>query len=83
MPQQLKTQFNSIHNSGIEQQQQSSSHIHPQRHNMGIQHGGVKRRDEKVEIGEHDGHGAVDDAVGAVDETFGLVRIAGIIRGES
>ena len=44
---------------------------------MGIQHGSIERGDKQIEIGEHNGHGAVDDAVGAVDEAFGLVGIAG------
>ena len=41
-------------------------------------HAGVERCDEEVEIGQHDCHGAVDDTVAAVHETFGLVRVAGV-----
>lgn len=43
---------------------------------MRVQHGRVERGDEEVEVREHDGHGPVDDAVGAVDEALGLVRVA-------
>lgn len=43
---------------------------------MGVEHGGVERCDEQIQISEHNCHGTVDDAVGAVDESLGLVRIA-------
>ena len=43
---------------------------------MRIQHRSVKRRDEEIKISQHDSHSTVNDAVGAVDETFGLVRVA-------
>ncbi len=49
---------------------------------MGVQHGGVERRDEEIEICEHNGHGAVDDTVRAVDEALGLVCVPGGIRCE-
>ncbi len=50
---------------------------------MRVQHGSVERRDEEIEICEHDGHGAVDDAVRAVDEALGLVCVPGGIRCKS
>lgn len=46
---------------------------------MRVQHGGVERSDEEVEIGQHDGHGTVDDAIGAVDEALGLVGVTGVV----
>ena len=33
-----------------------------------VQHGGVERGDEEIEVGDHDGYGAVDDAFGAINE---------------
>lgn len=49
---------------------------------MGVQHGCVERGYEKIKICEHNGHGAVDDAVGAIDEAFRLVREPGRVRRE-
>ena len=49
---------------------------------MRVQQRRIKRRDKKIKISQHDGHSTVDDAVGAVDETFGLVGIAGAVGGE-
>ena len=50
---------------------------------MGVQHGGVEWRDEQIEICEHNGHGAVDDAIRTVNEALGLVCEPGGIRCES
>ena len=60
----------------MEKSRDLSCHVKTQRHNMGVQHGSVERRDEQIFIGEHDGHGTVDDAVRAVDESLRLVRVA-------
>ena len=49
---------------------------------MRVQHGRVEWRDEKIEVCEHNGHGAVDDAVGAVDEALGLIGESGGVRCE-
>ena len=49
---------------------------------MGVQHRCVEGSDEEVEIGEHDSHSAVDDAVGAVDVTLGLVGVARVVASE-
>lgn len=49
---------------------------------MRVQHGCVEWRHEQVEIGDHDRHGTIYDAVGAVDETLGLVCEAGVVARE-
>ena len=50
---------------------------------MGVQHGRVERRDEQIQVGKHHCHRTVDDAVGAVDESFRLVRVTCVVGCES
>jgi len=46
-----------------------------------VQHAGIKRRDEQVEVGKHDSHGAVDDTVVAVHKALWLVGVASTVAG--
>ena len=56
-----------------------SSRVHAQGHDMGVQHGGVKWRDEQIKVCKHHGHGTVDDTVTTINVTFGLVGIASVV----
>ena len=49
---------------------------------MRVQHGGVERSDEEIEVGDHDRHGAVDDALGAIHIAQRLVCEAGVVSRE-
>lgn len=44
-----------------------------------VNHRHVEWRDEEVRVGKEDGHGTVDDAIIAVDETLWLEGVAGVV----
>lgn len=56
-----------------------TSHIQAEGDNVGIEHGQVKRGDKEVKISQHDSHGAVDDAIIAIDVALRLVRVASVV----
>ena len=49
---------------------------------MRVQHRRVERGDEQIEVCDHDRHGTVDDALGAIHKAQGLVCKAGVIPRE-
>jgi len=63
----------------ITAQRPSTSHVKTQGDDVRVQHRSVERSDEKVEFCEHDGHGAIDDTIIAVDKTFWLEGVASIV----
>ena len=59
-----------------------ASLVQAKRNDMRIQHRRIERRNEKIQVRQHDSHGTIDDTIVAIHETFWLVSVpSGYIAG--